>query len=463
MNAFSSRVGRVAIIGVVALSLIATACGRSGSDDASSSTTASGVSAKCKDAKLEATEIGVTADTITIQVMADVGSPLAPGLFQGNVDAVKAFAAWANDNGGVACRQVKVDVWDSKMDATEGKNGLINGCKNALALVGSNALFNPDTTTLTNCQDKAGQPIGIPNFVGLANDANESCQPTTWNVQSISELCTGTITGVRDLQTQGGMYGWFAKNLAPDNEFYLVPGDLPTTVQSATYIMAAQKKAGINVVGASKVSGRAEQSAYIPYLQAAKAAGANTIYNGSNSAVMVKAQKEAQAQGILGNFKWVGSLSIYDKTYTATDPSITNGTYAGLSQLPWEEADKSPGLTAYLKYIGGIEKADALGANGFMAGIAFKETLESIVAAKGPNAVTRATIIEAMKSTKSDFMGWIGQPKGGKDVMPCYMVVQIQNGKWNRVYPTATGELDCSPSNRIVVNLDTAAEAGKIS
>lgn len=462
-HAFTSRTGRVAVIAVIALSVLATACGRSGSSEDSSSTTAgSGTSAKCKDAKLEATEIGVTADTITVQVMADVGSPLAPGLFQGNVDAVKAWAQWANDNGGVGCRQVKVLEWDSKMDPTEAKNGLINGCQNALALVGDNALFNPDTTTLGNCADKAGQPVGLPNFVGLANDANESCQPATWNVQSISELCTGTITGVRDLQTQGGMYKWFAKNLAPDNEFFLVPGDLPTTVQSSTYIMASQKAAGINVVGSTKVSSRAEQSAYTPYLQAAKAAGANSIYNGSNSNVMLKAQKEAKAQGVLGDYKWAGSLSIYDKTYTSADPSITNGTYAGLSQLPWDEADKSPGLAAYLKYIGGVDKADALGANGFMAGIAFKETVDAIVAAKGPNAITRASVIEGLKTAKSDFMGWIGQPKGGKDIMPCFMVVQIQDGKWKRVYPTAAGQLDCASDSRIVVKLDTAAEAAKI-
>jgi ABC-type branched-subunit amino acid transport system substrate-binding protein len=462
-KAFSLRAGRVAVIGVVALSLLATACGRSGSDNASSSTIAgSAASAKCKDAKLEATENGVSAATITIQVMADVGSPLAPGLFQGNVDAVKAFAQWANDNGGIGCRQVKVLEWDSKMDPTEAKNGLINGCQNALALIGDNALFNPDTATLSNCADKAGQPVGLPNFVGLANDANESCQPTTGNVQSISELCTGTLTGVRDLQTQGGIYRWFAKNLAPDNEFFLVPGDLPTTVQSATYIMAAQKAAGINVVGSIKVSSRAEQTVYTQYFQAAKSSGANTIFNGSNSGVMLKAQKEAKAQGVLGDYKWAGSLSIYDKTYTAGDPSVTNGTYAGLSQLPWDEADKSPGLAAYLKYVGGVEKADALGANGFMAGIAFKETVDAIVAAKGPNAITRAAVIEGLKTEKSDFMGWVGQPKGGKDILPCYMIVQIQDGKWKRVYPTAVGQLDCSADNRIIVKLDTGAEAAKI-
>ncbi len=40
----------------------------------------------CEGAALEATEVGVSESEITVTVMADTGSPLAPGLFQGNVD-----------------------------------------------------------------------------------------------------------------------------------------------------------------------------------------------------------------------------------------------------------------------------------------------------------------------------------------------------------------------------------------
>ena len=38
----------------------------------------------------KATEIGVTADTIRIAVVADVDNPFSPGLFQGVVDGVQA-------------------------------------------------------------------------------------------------------------------------------------------------------------------------------------------------------------------------------------------------------------------------------------------------------------------------------------------------------------------------------------
>ena len=55
----------------------------------------------------EATEIGVTADTITITVIADVDNAARPGLFKGSRDGVIAAAEYINDEeGGLAGRQL---------------------------------------------------------------------------------------------------------------------------------------------------------------------------------------------------------------------------------------------------------------------------------------------------------------------------------------------------------------------
>ena len=119
---------------LLALGLVAAACGRSGSSNNAAgggSTTTAGNS-KCQGVTLEATDTGVTADTITIQVMADTGSSLAPGLFQGNVDALQGFAKYINANGGIGCRQLKVETWDSKLTPDESKNGQINACQTCL-------------------------------------------------------------------------------------------------------------------------------------------------------------------------------------------------------------------------------------------------------------------------------------------------------------------------------------------
>ena len=57
---------------------------------------------KCKSTTLTSSEIGVSPTTITVTVVADTGSPLRPGLFQGSVDAVKAWGDYINANGGLA-------------------------------------------------------------------------------------------------------------------------------------------------------------------------------------------------------------------------------------------------------------------------------------------------------------------------------------------------------------------------
>ena len=153
---------------LMVLGLVAAACSRD--DDTATTTetetTTAAANPACEGVTLEATDTGVTADEITIQVMADTGSPLAPGLFQGNVDAIEAFAEFVNANGGVGCRDLKVETWDSKLTPDEAKNGQIQACTTALAAVGGNSLFNPDVTEMNTCADSTGAAHRHPEHLG---------------------------------------------------------------------------------------------------------------------------------------------------------------------------------------------------------------------------------------------------------------------------------------------------------
>jgi len=250
---------------------------------------------------LEATDTGVTADTITIQVMADTGSPLAPGLFQGNVDAIQGFEKYINDNGGIGCRKLKVETWDSKLTPDESKNGQINACKTALAMVGGNSLFNPDVTEMNTCADSKGAATGIPDVAALANDINEQCAKNAYIIQGIAETCPpggGVPSGSRPFTAFVGATKYYETLASPLTGLFLVPGDLPTTVQSATYQITGQAEAGVDWIGTVKVSGRDEQSAYTPKVQIAKNNSANYVYNGSNDVAMTSMRREAAAQGL---------------------------------------------------------------------------------------------------------------------------------------------------------------------
>jgi hypothetical protein len=450
------------VLALLALLTVVVACGRS--DDKggeTTGTTASESSAACKDAKLEATDVGVTASTITIEVMADVGSPLAPGLFQGSLDAINGYAKYLNDHGGLACRRVVVKEWDSKLNADESKNGQIDACASAFALVGTNALFNPDVSTLQRCADKTGAATGLPDFAAIANDINELCNPTTYLATGSVEHCPIVNGRPRPITVSNGAVEWFADKLPNAHGIYLVPGDLPTTVQSATYLLHAIELAGFKFDATPKVSGRDEQAAYTPIVQSMRGAGSNAVFNGSADFVMIKMRKETKAQGYNGVKLWVCNTSCYTDAFRKAGADV-EGTYASLSFLPFEEKDTNDELAAFVDSVG-ASKVDSFAAYAWATAVLFKKAVDDAVKAHGVNGLTRANVLAAAEKVQDfDANGFFGRKSGIRDQTPCFIVVQVRGGEFHRVYPEKRGTLACDEKNLRTFDLDPAAEAAKI-
>lgn len=446
------------MLGVLAaLAMVAAACARSDDDGAEApaptDTATTPAAEACEGVELEATEIGVTADEIRIQVTADVGSPLVPGLFQASMDAVEGFAEWVNDNGGLACRELVVETYDSRLDPAEAKNGQITACNNSLAMVGGNSLFNPDVVTLDSCVDQAGQPTGLPNIASIANDAAEQCAATTWVIAGVPEPCGSPQTGPRTFRVQTAPYQWL--NEQYDNSltgYYLVPEDLPSLIRSGTYLLEAQRAGTIDILAGIKVSGRATQPDFTPVAQIIKQSGANYVYVGSEVEANVMMRKEAQAQGL--DVEVWGCVSICYSEEFASEGDLVDGTYIVLTSLPLEEADTNETLAAYVDY---VDEPDGFATSSWMASVLFAQAVEQIVAEDGPNGITRAALLETIMSIDDfDADGMTG-PKGPKDVPECFVVVQLNDGVFERQYPEEAGTLQCEPIGE--VTLDPAVEA----
>jgi hypothetical protein len=192
-----------------------------------------------------------------------------------------------------------------------------------------------------------------------------------------------------------------------------------------------------------------------------KAHQSNFVYDGSNDTVMVAMRKEAEAQGLDGVKLWTCSLSCYTKGFISDGGAAVDGTYAWMQFLPFEESSANKELRSYLDGVG-AEKADSFGAQAWQAGVLFTQVVDDIVAKHGPNAITRAAILEGLKNTK-DFTanGWIGK-KDLRGTSPCFAMLQVKGGKWARVYPTKPGTFDCDDDNIVEVSLDPTVEAAKI-
>jgi ABC-type branched-subunit amino acid transport system substrate-binding protein len=83
-----------------------------------------------------ATDIGVTATSITVGNISDLGGPV-PGLFQGGPYGTKAYFDYINSQGGVYGRKLQLKVNDDQLDCTQNQADYQNMVDEVFAFVGS--------------------------------------------------------------------------------------------------------------------------------------------------------------------------------------------------------------------------------------------------------------------------------------------------------------------------------------
>jgi hypothetical protein len=445
-------------VAVVVTCLALAACGSSNGGDSGglgATTTALKAADTCTGKTMQSSEIGVTPTTITVTAMADVGSPLSPGLFQDSVDGVKAWAAYVNANGGLACRKVAVNMVDSKLSADEAKNGLISTCGNSLSLVGTSALFLNDMRSAESCRDKAGIATGLPDLAAVQTEPAQQCAKVSFAIIQQGSSCPYSGAGVRSFKESTGEVAWFKKNVTSDlHGQFVIAADLPSAIAASTPAFAGIQQNGIKTDNVFGMSGLATQSQYAPIAQAIKDAKSTWAISGLDLAGVVKLRKEAVAQGVSTVKVWACLLSCYAPAFIAQGGTAVEGQYAWLQFLPFEAKGTNPMLDTFLQY---DKNPDAFGVQAFSAGLLLQQVIEGIVAKDGPNAITRSAILAGLR-TVHDFDAGGMLPKtdvAGRTASPCIVIVKVQQGAWVQVDPAKKGEFDCTqPGALTAVSLD---------
>src|SRR6476469_4738670 len=135
-------------------------------------------------------EVGVSAKTIRVAVVADVDNSIVPGVLQGIVDGVNGWGKYVNANGGIAGRTVQVDFIDSKLNANDARNAIIKACGEDLTLVGTGALLLQTVDDEVNCTDAAGKATGIPDVAALVTNSAQACAPNAYPIVPNSVDCS---------------------------------------------------------------------------------------------------------------------------------------------------------------------------------------------------------------------------------------------------------------------------------
>jgi ABC-type branched-subunit amino acid transport system substrate-binding protein len=406
----------------------------------------------------KATEVGVTANTIRIAVVADVDNSFAPGLFQSAVDSVNGAAKYINATGGIAGRKVQVDFIDSKLNPNDARNAVIQACQNDFALVGTEALFLTNMSDAISCKDINGQATGLPDLAAILTGIPETCAPVTYAPVGPQLLCDTAAQHPQTYQGNQGDTTYYKKVLKKTNLHgaFVLPNDTPDANRGDAVQEAIAVQNGVKADQSPTASGRDPQSVYTPIVQKMKADNSNYGWSGLAYANVVQFRQEAQLQGLNNpDIIWGCTTACYDQRYIKTGGDAVNNTYMNLGFLPFDEVKYSKGLANYVKYTG-ASKVAGLGVYAWAAGIELQQALQNVVKADGNNGITRANLLgELKKMTSFNADGLIGTANiGGKVTSSCFVLEQVQNGKFTRVWPKKKGTFDCTPSNHVTVKAD---------
>ena len=242
---------------------------------------------------------------------------------------------------------------------------------------------------------------------------------------------------------------------------YLIPGDLPSAIQATAVNWQATLDSGaVKSDGEFKVSGSDTQAAYARFIQAIKEKGSTFAATGSNDVSMVKLRKEAAAQGVNTVKVWGCGLSCYTQQFLQTGGKDVEGTYVWTPFVPLEEADTVPALQQYIDSVGGMGKTSSWGVGAWSAGLAFEQVVNEIVAKDGPNGVTKAKILEGLKAMQSDGSfnadGIYGDKLNIGGPGTCFVMMQVKDGKFVRIFPEEKGKLSCPDDALQPISIDPA-------
>jgi hypothetical protein len=450
-----------------ALVLVVTACGggssnKSGGGLGGATTSTAAPNSVCKTATLTSPEVGVTASTITVTVIADVNNPIRPGLFKGSWTGAKAWGDYINSQGGLACRKVVVKEGDAKLSPTDAANAVATACGDSLSLVGTTALFLQDVSGMNNCKDKAGKATGLPDLADLQTEAAQQCSPVSFATLPTGSSCPYSGTGLRTFHVGDTQYDYYFNKFGATalHGVFVVPKDLPSTIAASMPIFRAENKLGISSDAEFGESGTSIQTDYTQVAQALKSKNSTYGRNGLDYKGTVLMRKEAQVQGVSSVKVWDCSLQCYDPRLLTEGGSAVDQQYVWLNFLPFEDKGSNATLDGFLKY---DKTPEGFGAQAFIAGEIFAQAVNDSMKANNndPNAITRADLLTAIRNMHNFDAGGMVPPidVGRRIGSTCLVGMQVQGGKFVRIDPVQPGTFDCDNNKAaLTLTIDPAKE-----
>jgi ABC-type branched-subunit amino acid transport system substrate-binding protein len=448
---------------MVALALLAAACGSDRGDDpasVASDTTAPGGTAAGGDGEMfgtlaspcgegepgalptggeEGDTQGITDDGIAVGTIADPGFTGAPGLNQEIFDAGEAFVTWCNEQGGINGRSLDLTQYDAAI--TDYQPQLQAACGQEFAIVGDGAVQDNFWATV-------GVECGLVDIAGFAvtpekaGTSGEGVVEETRVVQPVPNPSDTYPVGAIRLVNEA--------HPGAIDHVGIIYGDLATTIIQKDRIVEATEAEGGTIVYEAPTNILGEAN-YAPFAQAIQDNGVEwlvVVGSGEATGALQAALSEIGYQPEVTLFE----TNFYDPIYLESAGANGNGSLIRMVFTPFEEADTNPATAKYIELVEAIDgKVALLGAQSMSAWLLFATAAKECDDA---GDLSRSCILETAGSvTEWDGGGLhaVTDPSTNTPT-PCTMLVEIQDGAFVRNAPDEG--FDCDDSTIIELQGD---------
>jgi ABC-type branched-subunit amino acid transport system substrate-binding protein len=446
MRASRSRL-LVALAAMLALTVVAAACGSDRDDDTAdpadttvapsgeTTTTAPAVEmfgdleSPCGEGDAAgATAKGVTDDEITIGYGDDAGFAAAPGLDHELSDAMKAMIEWCNAQGGINGRTIKGNYYDAKV--LDANGAWTSACTDGIfMMVGQGYVFDSG-------QEEIRVGCGLGSVPGYAVSPEFAHGP----------FMVTAVPNPSDF-TPSQYLASFAKAFPEQiKKVGLAYANFPATLDTVSRIRSASTPYNYVFLNCDQVYGVNGEDDWKPLVQKFKDCGAEVV--------MFVGSPNPNFQNFLVaatqlDFKplYLLETNFYDQQFVkwnAENGGIADEAYIRQTYTPMEEAADNPATQKYLdlieQYGGDVSQLGEQATSAFLLWA---------TGVKGCGSeVTRDCVLAEIAKITEWTGGGLHVPTNPSSNMPpeCGMVVKMNGDTFERWDPEEPGTFDCDPT-----------------
>ena len=367
------------------------------------------------------TDVGITATEIRLAVIAD------------DSDTFQGMTAWrisVNRRGGIAERKVRLDLYETGETAEGYVDALTTACDRNFAIVGSFSVFDVATDAV-DCGEIPDLPVEAVAAEHMTAGNAFSPFPRQPDVDAV-----GPYRYLRD-EIDGCC-----------SQYVLVPDTEPSRGRTLARIDAATA-IGFDNAGMPDVSASDSESRYDELVTEMEANGATFAASGlgADSTLTLRRAAEGKAASVVA---WFCDAECYDPSFLSEGGDAIDSQYVAIETTPFSDRADIQSLRSYYRITTREDDTPTYsGLRAYVTGMLFERAAKSVVEAEGIDGLTRVRLLDALAGIHDFDAGGILGPTdvGARAPTGCYVLLQVQDGKFARVNPAEKGSLSCGGDN----------------